>query len=136
MGHNTPWADVTWEFIKDTSQQFRLIAPWTNSGQTPPISPVTINSWISSNGNQFRILWENSRESFTNTELDSLLQFRVDANTIINKMQKILEPVILDLEIEPSTEPFIDIMPEIELKPRQNNTLRNALLIGGAILLL
>ena len=69
------------------------------------------------------LLRDNANRKIKITSLKSRISSINSQITLLEKDIEIKQIQSIDLE-------------EIELKPRQNNTLRNALLIGGAILLL
>lgn len=147
MGHGSSYQRITWELsepLEGVNNSFTMVGVWRTSAilsntfiDVPTIKQT--QQWIDQNApDKFIITSQSGMLRFSNAQLASTPL--LSSGQAILELQKLLdlskipEPVILDLEIEPSTEPFIDIIPEIELKP--NNTLRNALLIGGAILLL
>ena len=75
-----------------------------------------------------------------NVTREGLLRDNVDIKIKINELQKRISSInsqiiLLEKDIEIKQIESIDLQ-EIELKPIQNNALRNALLIGGALLLL
>ena len=150
MGHTSTYSTYEFELvvpILGANNKFKNTSRWNvtrifniNTLSDNPVREEVFNWWNANARNNpnpkdnLKLILDIPTIRYTNTQLDNLTQF--DANTTIQNLQALLtlqtETSILDLE--PSTEPFIDIIPEIELKP--NNTLRNALLIGGALLIL
>ena len=77
--------------------------------------------------------------SLTNTEI-GLIRGNGELTAKISELKQRISSInsqitLLEKDIEVKQIPSIDLQ-EIELLPRQNNNLRNALLIGGALLLL
>ena len=75
----------------------------------------------------------------TNTEIGLIRGNAIlvdEIKVLKNRISSINSQItLLEKDIEIKQIPSVDLQ-EIEIKPKQNNTLRNALLIGGAILLL
>ena len=155
MGHTSTYSTYEFELvvpILGANNKFKNTSRWNvtrifniNTLSDNPVREEVFNWWNANARNNpnpkdnLKLILDIPTIRYTNTQLDNLTQF--DANTTIQNLQALLtlqtETSILDLE--PSTEPFIDIIPEIELEQipvKPNNTLRNALLIGGALLIL
>ena len=80
------------------------------------------------------------REVVFNPNLSGLQRGNAEIQTEIRQLQQRISRInsqitLLEKDIEIKQMQSIDLQ-EIELIPRQNNTLRNALLIGGALLIL
>ena len=141
MGHGSRYQRITWELtepLEGVNNSFTMVGVWRTSAilsntfiDVPTIKQT--QQWIDQNApDKFIITSQSGMFRLSNVELAETP--RISSDRAILELQKLLdlseitEPVILDLKIEPIQ---ID-----EIQPKQNNTLRNALLIGGALLIL
>ena len=141
MGHGSRYQRITWELsdpIEGVNNSFTMVGRWSTSAiisntfiDVPTIKQT--QQWIDRNApDKFIITSQSGMFRLSNIELAETP--RISSDRAILELQKLLdlskipEPVILDID------PILETPPEIQPKP--NNNLRNALLIGGAILLL
>ena len=141
MGHGSRYQRITWELtepLEGVNNSFTMVGGWRTSAilSSTFIDVPTIKltqQWIDQNApDKFIITSQSGMLRFSNAQLAS--------TPLLSSGQAIIElQKLLDLSKIP--EPVIDIIPEIDLEPalivqKPNNNLRNALLIGGALLIL
>lgn len=166
MGHNSRYQKIQWrlaEPIEGVNNDFSMWGQWRTSAvlsntfiDVPTIKQT--QQWIDQNAEgKFIIVFQDNMVRLTN-ETIATLEFpsadkAIRALQALLDLSKIPEPVILDLETIQETDPVIQAIIEgteptqllqeiISQEPmiiepiQKDNTLRNALLIAGVLLIL
>jgi len=152
MGHNSRYQRITWELsepLEGVNNSFTMVGIWRTSAlisntfiDVPTIKQT--QEWIDRNApDKFIITSQSGMFRLSNDQLAETP--RISSERAIVELQKLLElsnpPEIIDFEQILETSPDLQIILEgteqtQEVPIQTNNNLRNALLIGGALLLL